>query len=162
MYSFPNIETYRPYHHFFLEQQKTKPHKTLSKREKEKEEIMMSLRALFFARPSVRSLHTSSALFEEKAGELSRLTGSVKWFNVAKGYGFLTSSEGNDVFVHYNAIQSKGFRSLREGETVEFEVGGRERVCPLGKILMLLPFFCLHVFFQIVDAFFLFLFSRLP
>jgi len=51
-----------------------------------------------------------------------RLTGKVKWFNDAKGYGFIERTDGDDVFVHYSAIQSNGFRSLSEGQEVEFEV----------------------------------------
>jgi CspA family cold shock protein len=46
----------------------------------------------------------------------------VKWFNDAKGYGFITQEGGEDVFVHYSAIQSQGFKSLAEGDVVEFEV----------------------------------------
>jgi len=48
--------------------------------------------------------------------------GVVKWFNDAKGYGFITQEDGQDVFVHYSAIQGSGFRSLAEGDLVEFEV----------------------------------------
>jgi CspA family cold shock protein len=52
-----------------------------------------------------------------------RITGKVKWFNNAKGYGFIERDGGSDVFVHYSAIQSNGgFRSLEEGQTVEFEI----------------------------------------
>lgn len=51
-----------------------------------------------------------------------RLTGKVKWFNDAKGYGFIERPDGDDVFVHYTAIQGTGFRSLSEGQEVEFEV----------------------------------------
>ena len=51
-----------------------------------------------------------------------RLTGKVKWFNDAKGYGFIERGDGDDVFVHYTAIQGTGFRSLSEGQEVEFEV----------------------------------------
>ncbi|MEA2165972.1 MAG: cold shock protein [Thermoanaerobaculia bacterium] len=49
-------------------------------------------------------------------------TGTVKWFNDAKGFGFITSEKGEDVFVHFSAIQGNGFRSLAEGAQVEFEV----------------------------------------
>jgi CspA family cold shock protein len=48
--------------------------------------------------------------------------GQVKWFNDAKGYGFITQDGGEDVFVHYSAISGQGFRSLAEGDKVEFEV----------------------------------------
>ena len=51
-----------------------------------------------------------------------RLTGKVKWFNDAKGYGFIERPDGDDVFVHYTAIEGTGFRSLSEGQEVEFEV----------------------------------------
>ena len=48
--------------------------------------------------------------------------GAVKWFNSEKGYGFIAVDEGEDVFVHYSAIQASGFKSLTEGDRVEFEV----------------------------------------
>jgi CspA family cold shock protein len=51
-----------------------------------------------------------------------RITGKVKWFNNAKGYGFIEREGGSDVFVHYSAIQGSGFRSLEEGQVVEFEI----------------------------------------
>ncbi len=49
-------------------------------------------------------------------------TGTVKWFNAEKGYGFISQSDGADVFVHYSAIQVNGYRNLEEGQAVEFEV----------------------------------------
>ncbi len=49
-------------------------------------------------------------------------TGKVKWFNDAKGYGFIESAEGKDIFVHYSAIQKDGFKTLSEGQDVTFEV----------------------------------------
>jgi CspA family cold shock protein len=51
-----------------------------------------------------------------------RTSGNVKWFNDAKGFGFITSENGDDVFVHFSAIQGNGFRSLAEGAAVEFDV----------------------------------------
>lgn len=51
-----------------------------------------------------------------------RRTGRVKWFNNTKGYGFIQQDNGEDVFVHYSAIQEQGFKSLDEGQAVEFEV----------------------------------------
>lgn len=51
-----------------------------------------------------------------------RMVGTVKWFNNSKGYGFIGRDNGEDVFVHYTAIQSDGFRRLDEGQAVEFSV----------------------------------------
>jgi cold shock protein len=51
------------------------------------------------------------------------ITGSVKWFNSEKGYGFISREGGADVFVHYSAIQMDGYRTLDEGQSVEFDVG---------------------------------------
>lgn len=51
-----------------------------------------------------------------------RVVGTVKWFNNAKGYGFIQPQEGPDVFVHFSAIQGDGYRSLEEGEQVEFTI----------------------------------------
>ena len=48
--------------------------------------------------------------------------GTIKWFNNQKGFGFISDEQGNDVFVHYSGIQSNGFKSLEEGQEVEFEV----------------------------------------
>ncbi len=50
------------------------------------------------------------------------IKGTVKWFNAEKGFGFITSEEGNDVFVHFSQIKKDGFKSLEEGEQVEFEI----------------------------------------
>ena len=49
-------------------------------------------------------------------------TGTVKWFNAAKGYGFLARENGEEVFVHFSAIQADGYKTLNEGQAVEFEV----------------------------------------
>ena len=53
---------------------------------------------------------------------MAQHTGVVKWFNNAKGYGFLGRSEGNDVFCHYSSIQAEGYKSLKDGEPVSFDV----------------------------------------
>ncbi|MAU12066.1 MAG: cold-shock protein [Anaerolineaceae bacterium] len=52
----------------------------------------------------------------------NRVQGTVKWFNADKGYGFITQESGSDLFVHYSEIQGSGFRSLNEGDRVEFEI----------------------------------------
>ena len=51
-----------------------------------------------------------------------RARGTVKWFNSEKGYGFIQQTDGPDLFVHYSEIQGRGFRTLNEGDTVEFEI----------------------------------------
>ena len=50
------------------------------------------------------------------------MTGTVKWFNAEKGFGFIEREDGDDVFVHFTAIQSEGFKTLEEGQTVEFDI----------------------------------------
>lgn len=54
-------------------------------------------------------------------------TGKVKWFNADKGFGFITSDEGKDIFVHYTSIQTNGFRSLEEGQKVNYDQETNER-----------------------------------
>jgi len=53
---------------------------------------------------------------------MSRITGQVKWFNNAKGYGFIEQPGDSDIFVHYSAIQGDGYKTLTQGQEVEFEV----------------------------------------
>ncbi len=55
------------------------------------------------------------------------MQGNVKWFNPEKCYGFIEKEDGNDVFVHYSAIQEEGFKTLEEGQQVEFEVVEADR-----------------------------------
>jgi cold shock protein len=55
------------------------------------------------------------------------MTGTVKWFNGEKGYGFITDEEGQDIFVHYSAINVEGFKTLHEGDAVTFEVTDSDR-----------------------------------
>ena len=55
------------------------------------------------------------------------MTGKVKWFNAEKGYGFIESDNGGDVFVHFSAIQSDGFKTLNEGQEVTFDIEESDR-----------------------------------
>ena len=73
----------------------------------------------FYAPPSMRGGLLSSPPCQE---DHVMAHGTVKWFNDQKGFGFITQDEGPDVFVHYSAIQESGFKSLNEGDQVEFEV----------------------------------------
>jgi CspA family cold shock protein len=61
--------------------------------------------------------------------------GTVKWFNDSKGYGFISPLEGEDVFVHFSSIVSDGFRTLAEGEEVEFEVATNEKGCQAANVI---------------------------
>jgi CspA family cold shock protein len=72
----------------------------------------------------VRTTHLALSLYFEKEIDVmeDRVIGTVKWFNSEKGYGFLEREDGPDVFVHYTAIQAEGFRTLQEGQQVEFSV----------------------------------------
>ena len=56
-------------------------------------------------------------------------TGTVKWFNTTKGFGFIAQAEGPDVFVHYSAIRGEGYRNLTDGQAVEFSVETGPRAC---------------------------------
>jgi CspA family cold shock protein len=53
--------------------------------------------------------------------------GTVKWFNPKKGYGFITSEDGKEIFVHFSSIEGEGYKSLREGDEVEFEISQGEK-----------------------------------
>ena len=55
------------------------------------------------------------------------MTGKVKWFNAAKGYGFITGDDGKEVFVHFSAIQADGYKTLDEGQAVEYEVNDGDK-----------------------------------
>ena len=70
-----------------------------------------------------------------------RITGKVKWFNNAKGYGFIERDGGSDVFVHYSAIQGDGFRSLEEGQAVEFEIVDGPKGPQAGNVTKISPLY---------------------
>jgi CspA family cold shock protein len=71
--------------------------------------------------PNIRWLRFFSSMFQEFVMS-DRQTGTVKWFNDAKGFGFISRENGEDVFVHFRAIQTQGFKSLKEGQKVSFTV----------------------------------------
>lgn len=66
---------------------------------------------------------------------MSRINGRVKWFNDMKGYGFIERDEGPDVFVHFSAIQSEGFRTLKPNDQVEFDVQDGPKGSQASKVV---------------------------
>ena len=64
-------------------------------------------------------------------------TGKVKWFNAEKGYGFITGADGKDVFVHFSAIQSEGFKTLEEGQAVSYDLVEGERGMQAANVIKL-------------------------
>ena len=78
----------------------------------------MSLQPLNFAPGEGERQRTA----QEKEGMTVKEQGTVKWFNASKGFGFIQRQSGEDVFVHFSAIQAEGYRTLNEGQAVEFEV----------------------------------------
>ena len=67
--------------------------------------------------------------------ESSTLKGTVKWFNDAKGFGFIEHTSGRDVFVHYSVITTEGFKTLKDGETVEYELKEGPKGLQASKVL---------------------------
>jgi CspA family cold shock protein len=82
-------------------------------------EIVRRMRLLSFV---LRDAMGRNSVADAKGVVSVKEKGTVKWFNGAKGYGFIQRSTGEDVFVHFSAIQENGYRTLNEGETVEFEL----------------------------------------
>src|ERR1700690_652296 len=68
------------------------------------------------------AIHAFGGSAKRRKTHVERLKGTVKWFNNAKGYGFLGRDDGPDIFVHYSAITTEGYRSLQKGDKVEFEI----------------------------------------
>ena len=84
--------------------------------------VLFPLRALEFCKTRIAQPSGPERITEKGGMADVRLTRMVKWFNDSKGYGFIERPDGDDVFVHYSAIQGSGFRTLTEGQEVEFEV----------------------------------------
>jgi cold shock protein len=84
-----------------------------------KKGVRESVRTPFFTVGAARQVRCS---FLQKEKRQMKEKGTVKWFNAAKGYGFIQRENGEDVFVHFSAIQTQGYRTLDEGSRVEFEV----------------------------------------
>jgi CspA family cold shock protein len=78
--------------------------------------VIALLEGRFVARASMQDRR------DARSHIMARIQGTVKWFNDAKGFGFIAHEGGPDVFVHFSAIQSQGFKSLAEGDKVEFEI----------------------------------------
>jgi CspA family cold shock protein len=79
--------------------------------------------SVFWSAPQQVDRTSSRRIVKLKKREVGMATGTVKWFNDAKGFGFITQDDGGeDVFCHYSAIQGDGFKSLSEGQKVEFDV----------------------------------------
>lgn len=84
---------------------------------------MRKLGGLFWNLVGHRSARANIIYTNKEYQEVSeRETGTVKWFSDEKGYGFISRQSGSDVFVHYSSVEGQGFRSLSEGQLVEFEV----------------------------------------
>jgi len=94
--------------------------------------VYPALLAITFAaarRSAALCLHRAAGKTGKQAGKATRARehGTVKWFNTAKGYGFITRDCGDDVFVHFRAIRGRGHRSLKEGQRVEFSVSQADK-----------------------------------
>jgi CspA family cold shock protein len=81
---------------------------------------MLKIACFFYNRYAKINRQSSSEEFLRRSKE--SMQGKVKWFNAEKGFGFIETEEGNDVFVHFSAIQADGFKTLDEGQSVEFDI----------------------------------------
>jgi CspA family cold shock protein len=92
------------------------------------DEVALEIELLIFCKATNPSHLPNTSIFHSSVkiktiGKRNKMEqGTVKWFNAAKGFGFISRQNGEDVFVHFSAIQSSGYRSLEEGQAVEFTV----------------------------------------
>jgi cold shock protein len=86
---------------------------------------------------ALRKLARFLIFLKEKEEMSDRLTGIVKWFNASKGYGFIGHDGGPDVFVHFSAIETDGFRTLKEGQQVEFSIEQGPKGLQASKVTLL-------------------------
>ncbi|MBN1349303.1 cold-shock protein [candidate division KSB1 bacterium] len=66
-----------------------------------------------------------------------RESGTVKWFNTAKGFGFITRDQGGDIFVHFSGVQGEGYRTLRDGQRVEFAIAETEKGLQANEVTVI-------------------------
>ncbi len=85
--------------------------------------LLVSGSIIHFILNASASVYTSPAVYDDSGRE----TGTVKWFNITKGFGFITRDLGDDIFVHYRAIRGEGHRTLSEGQRVEFVVVDKDK-----------------------------------
>lgn len=95
--------------------------------------LLKAGRGLTDGTPPIDKMAARTALEWRFSGDMA--IGTVKWFSPKKGYGFITMDDGQEVFVHYTAIDGNGFRSLEQGEQVEFEVANGPKGLQAAKVM---------------------------
>ena len=85
-------------------------------------QLLLSIKTESLSKTITDLKKTKSSTITKKASDSKHETGSVKWFDSSKGYGFITRDMGDDIFVHFRSIKGNGYRSLREGQAVKFIV----------------------------------------
>ena len=82
-------------------------------------------------------MHTEDAYTDGMEEAMGQYKGTVKWFNNAKGFGFLGREDGPDVFIHYSAIQGDGYRTLKQGDAVSFDIVQGEKGPQADQVILL-------------------------
>jgi CspA family cold shock protein len=99
--------------------------------------LLPSQGCLILVSPSKAAANRCRTRSKEKQHVSNREQGTVKWFNASKGYGFIARSNGDDVFVHQTEIQSEGYRTLNEGQQVEFDVEQGRKGLQASRVIAL-------------------------